>query len=60
VGFFLILSPNNGHIRNFLALERQTIDEGHRAVVAGAVPPVIAGKKNDPDVLLRKRNRLLD
>jgi hypothetical protein len=36
------------------------LDEGHRAVVAGAVPHMIAGRKNDADVLLRKRNRLLD
>jgi hypothetical protein len=35
-------------------------DKGHRAVVAGAVPHMIAGRKNDADVLLRKRNRLLD
>ncbi|HEV8717569.1 MAG TPA: hypothetical protein VGX03_32700, partial [Candidatus Binatia bacterium] len=36
------------------------LDEGHRAVVAGAVPHMIAGRKNDADVLLRKRNRVLD
>ena len=35
-------------------------DEGRRAVVAGAVLHMIAGRKNDADVLLRKRNRLLD